>query len=246
MSKPIARQRDPRSPRGHGFINLYGGFRQPHLMKAANDFAPVVILPHACDDLSLCAESMRVIGEVRWRSSQLWSGEKQVPQHFSHADNVGVHGKVHGSLFDAQLFLDLFQRDALRLRNRRLHPNELQNHHAGKEREDVTGRKGGDHLREKRRKQGGEDPVREAAEGLTFRAMTVRKYFGDEHPDDRSLADRVRGDKGKNTNWHDAVMLRKKSPGNQTERSDIAERSNKEERAAAQPVNEPEADKGKD
>src|ERR1700687_400288 len=121
MGKAIARQCDLRRSRRRGFVDLHTDFRQAHLMKAANDFAPVVIVPHARDDLSLRAQSMRVIGEVRWRSSQLWSSEKQVPEHFSYADNV----RVHGSLFDAQLFLDFLQRHALRLRNHRLHPNEL-------------------------------------------------------------------------------------------------------------------------
>src|SRR6202158_1189796 len=97
MGKPIARQRDLRSPRGYGVINLYGGFRQAHLMKAANDFASVVILPHTRDDLSLCAQSVRMIGEVRWRSAELWPSEKQVPQHFPHADHIRVHGKVHAA-----------------------------------------------------------------------------------------------------------------------------------------------------
>jgi len=119
----------------------------------------------------------------------------------------------------------------------------LQNHHAGEERENVTRRKGGDHLREESRKQSSEDPVCEAAEGLTLRTMTVGKYLGDENPDDRSLANGVRGDEGEDTNRHDAVMLRKKSPGNQTERADVSERADKEKRAATQPVNEPEADK---
>src|ERR1035437_1323 len=121
------------------------------------------------------------------------------------------------TLFDAQLSLDLLQRHALRLRHQRLHPNELENHHAGKEREDVTGWKSGHHLRKESRKQGGEDPVRETAEGLTFRAMTVGKYLGDEDPDDRSLTDRVRGNEGKDTNRHDRVMRRKEGPGHETE-----------------------------
>src|SRR5260370_34844039 len=114
--------------------------------------------------------------------------------------------RVHG-LFDAQLFLDLLQRHALRLRNQRLHPDELQNHHAGEERENVTRRKGGDHLREESRKQGGEDPVREAAEGLTFRAMTVGKYLGDENPEDRSRANGGPDDEGKEANGYDREML---------------------------------------
>src|ERR1035437_3659863 len=53
-------------------------------------------------------------------------------------------------LFDAQLFLDLLQRDSLRLWNHCLHPNQLENHHAGKKRENGTGRERGHHLREER------------------------------------------------------------------------------------------------
>src|SRR5271163_1877878 len=97
-------------------------------------------------------------------------------------------------LCDPELFLNLFQRHTLRLRNHCLHPNELQHHHPGKKREHISGRKGGDHLRKESCEQGGENPVRETAEGLTFRAMTVGKYFRDEYPNDRSLADRVRRD----------------------------------------------------
>src|SRR4029077_19687790 len=131
-------------------------------------------------------------------------------------------------------------------RNQRLHPDKLQNHHAGKEREDVTRRKCRDHLRKESRQQGGEDPVRKAAESLTFGTMTVGKDLGDKDPDDRSLTDRVRGNEGEDANRHDAVMLRKKSPCNQTERADVSERPDKEKRATAQPVNEPQTDKGKD
>jgi hypothetical protein len=80
---------------------------------------------------------------------------------------------------DAQLPLNLLQRRALRLRNHRLHPDELQHHHAGKERENVAGRKAGDHLREESCEQGGEDPMREAAERLALRAMAIGKYLGD-------------------------------------------------------------------
>jgi hypothetical protein len=56
----------------------------------------------------------------------------------------------------------------------------LQNHHAGKEQEDVTGRELGDHRRKEGCEQGREDPVSEAAERLTFRAMAIGKYLGDE------------------------------------------------------------------
>src|SRR4029077_15121378 len=77
MGKPIAGEFDLRDPSRCGFVDLHTGFRQAHLLKAANDFAPVVILPHARDNVSLRAESVRMIGEVCWRSTQLRSGEKQ-------------------------------------------------------------------------------------------------------------------------------------------------------------------------
>src|SRR5208282_1254578 len=86
------------------------------------------------------------------------------------ASGVGI-----ACLCDAQLFLDLLKRYALRFRNHGPHPNELQNHHAGEEREDVAGREVGDHSREEGCKQGGEYPMREAAEGLTLGAMTIGK-----------------------------------------------------------------------
>src|SRR5579863_10497896 len=147
------------------------------------------------------------------------------------------------SLSDPQLFLNLLQWHALRLWNHGLHPNELQNHHAGKEQENITGREHSDHLREEGCEQGGEDPVREAAKRLTFRAMTIRKYFGNENPDDRSLADRVGSNKSEDANWNDGKMTCKESPRDQAERGDVAERTNIKKRATAQPVNQPEPDK---
>ena len=71
---------------------------------------------------------------------------------------------------------------------------KLQNHHAAEEQEDVAGGKGGDHLRKEAGEQGGEHPVSEAAQRLAFRPMAVGEDLGDEHPDHRALADRVRRD----------------------------------------------------
>src|SRR5258708_23727297 len=106
-------------------------------------------------------------------------------------------------LTDPQLSLNLLQRHALRLRNHRLHPKQLENHDAGKERENVTGREGGDHPREKSREQGGKDPMREAAKGLTFCAMAIGEYLGDKDPNHCALADRVSSDECKNAYRHD-------------------------------------------
>src|SRR5258708_608917 len=69
MGKPIARERDLRRSRRCGDIHLHGSVLQAHVIKAADDFTPVVILPYARDDLGLRAQSMCVIGEVRWRSA---------------------------------------------------------------------------------------------------------------------------------------------------------------------------------
>src|ERR1019366_2156315 len=89
------------------------------------------------------------------------------------------------------------------------------------------------------------DPMREAAKRLAFRSMSVGKDFGDEAPDDRSLTDGMRGDEREDAHRHDAVMLSKECPGNQAERANVAERANEKQRAAAQSVNQPEADKRK-
>src|SRR5580698_1493759 len=131
------------------------------------------------------------------------------------------------NLFDPQLPLNLLQRHTLRLWNHSLHPNELQHHHACKERENVSRRKGGDHLGEESGEQGGEDPVCEAAQSLAFRAMTIGKYLGDKYPDDRALADRVRSDEGENANRYERQMISKKRPRNEAERRDVAVRANK-------------------
>src|SRR6266853_4942008 len=71
MGKPIAGQCDLRSSRRRRFIDLHGSFRKAHRMKAANDFAPIVIITHTSDNLRLRAQRVRMIGEVRWRSSEL-------------------------------------------------------------------------------------------------------------------------------------------------------------------------------
>src|SRR5437899_9085955 len=70
-------------------------------MQQSYTFTSVVIVTHTRDDLGLRTQRVRMIGEVRWCSSELWPGEKQVPQHFSHADNVKVHGKSSRQKFMA-------------------------------------------------------------------------------------------------------------------------------------------------
>src|SRR5579872_1232292 len=136
-------------------------------------------------------------------------------------------------LFDSQLVLNLLQRHSFGLGHHRLHPNQLQDHHAGKERENVARREGSDHLGKERGERSSENPVREAAQRLAFGAMTVGKNLGDEDPDHRSLADGMRRDESKNTRRHDGVMLRKESLSDQAERSNVAERADIEQSSAA-------------
>src|SRR5690348_18432169 len=88
-------------------------------------------------------------------------------------------------LSETELLLNLLERNALGLWNHRLHPNELQHHHPGKKREHITWRQSRNHLGEKSRERGGEDPVREAAQSLALRPMAVGKNLGNENPDHR-------------------------------------------------------------
>src|ERR1700722_15221287 len=83
----------------------------------------------------------------------------------------------------------------------------------------------------------------ETAESLTFGAMAIRKYLGDENPDDRALPNRVRGDEGEDADRNERKMIGKERPRDQAQRDDVAERADIEKSAAAQPVNQPEADK---
>src|SRR5437763_16942546 len=89
---------------------------------------------------------------------------------------------------ETQLLLNLFERNALGLWNHRLHPNELQHHHSGKKREHITWRQSRNHLGEKSRERRSEDPVREAAERLDFRAMADGENFRDENSGHSSLS----------------------------------------------------------
>ena len=81
MGEPVAGEFDLGASRSACVsIDLHGRVRQAHIVKAANDFAPIVILPDTRDHVGLRPECVRVIGEVRRRSAQLGAGEKQVPQ----------------------------------------------------------------------------------------------------------------------------------------------------------------------
>ena len=65
--------------------------------------------------------------------------------------------------------------------------------------------------------------MRETAQALALRAMAVGKYFGDEDPDHRALADRVSGDEGENANRDDRAVRLEEPPGNHAEGSNVAE-----------------------
>ena len=87
--------------------------------------------------------------------------------------------------------------------------------------------------------------MRAAAQALALRAMAIGKYLGDENPDHRSLADRVRGDEGEDANRHDQEVPGKESPCHQAKRSDVADRADIKKSAPAEPVDQPESDESK-
>src|SRR6516162_3824195 len=87
-----------------------------------------------------------------WRLFR-WSGACQ-----------GWNSNLVNLLLELEQLLHLLKGHAFRLRHHRLHPNELQNHHAAEKREYVTRRKRSDHQREKRRQQRRENPMRGAAQ----------------------------------------------------------------------------------
>lgn len=97
-------------------------------------------------------------------------------------------GQLTIGLLDSHFSLNEFERNTFGFGDHHLHPDQLQDHHAGEERKDVSRGKSGDHFWEERCEHRGEDPVSEASERLSFGAMTVREYLGDEYPDDCALA----------------------------------------------------------
>ena len=64
------------------------------------------------------------------------------------SSRTGRNCLTDGILTDSQLPLNLLQRHAFRLRHHRLHPDQLQNHHAGEEEKDIARRERVHHLRE--------------------------------------------------------------------------------------------------
>ncbi len=96
---------------------------------------------------------------------------------------------------------------------------------AGKEREDIARRQYGYHLWEECGQQSGKDPVSEAAESLTFRAMAVGKDLGNEYPNHGALSNGVRCDESENADGNDRVMAGEESPSHQSKRGDVTEGS---------------------
>src|SRR5262245_33547268 len=84
----------------------------------------------------------------------------------------------------------------------------------------------------------------EATQGLPFGPMTIREDLGNENPDHRSLAHGVRGDERKKAGRDDGKMLGEETPRNQSQREDVAKRADVEQTAPADPVNQPQAQKG--
>src|ERR1041385_5972277 len=147
---------------------------------------------------------------------------------------------------EAQPPLDLLERHAFGLRNHRQHPHELQRHHPAEEEKDRPGREVAHHQWERGGEQRGEHPVCRAAERLARRAVGVGEDLGDQNPDHGALADRVRRDKGEDAGRHDGDVAGIEGPRAEAERRDVAERADEQQRAPAEPVDEPEADEGED
>ena len=98
-----------------------------------------------------------------------------------------------------------------------LHPDELKDHHEAKEAKDYAWVEGLHHRGEKQRQQCRENPVGEAAQRLTLRAMPVREDLGNEHPDDSALPNGMSGNKSKDTGRHDRKILREECPRTKAE-----------------------------
>src|SRR5438445_4591234 len=150
------------------------------------------------------------------------------------------------SCLDAELALNLLERHPFGFGYHRSHPNELQRHHPAEEEEDVTRCEGADERGKERRQERGENPMRRAAERLARRPVLVREYLGDQNPDHRALTDGVRRDESKNAGGHDRVVMREERPGAESQRRDISVGANRQQRAAPEAVDQPEADEGED
>src|ERR1700733_5273739 len=190
-------------------------------------------------------ESLRACRTTLWPNSvRSWAAifpkPSEEPVTKTRAIRISaILSNVRSSLFDSQLFLNLFEWYAFRLRNHRPHPDKLKHHHAREEREDVARRKCGNHFREECCEHRREDPVREASQSLALRAVAIGENLRYKHPDDRSLANRMRCDKPEDAGRHDREMSSKERPRYQPERSDVSERADIKKSAPPQTVDQP-------
>jgi hypothetical protein len=88
--------------------------------------------------------------------------------------------------------------------------------------------------------------MREATERLSLGPMTVGENLGDEHPDHGALSHGVSGDEGKDARRNDGVVSREEGPRGEAERRDVAQRSDEQQRAPPDSVDQPEADERED
>jgi len=94
MGQAVAREFDLRYTCRRGFVDLHAGIRQAHILKAANDLAPIVIVSHSGDEVDLRSQGVRMVGEIGRSSAQYLSSGEQIPQHFADAGNVDVHKQI--------------------------------------------------------------------------------------------------------------------------------------------------------
>src|ERR1700722_20208430 len=71
MDESVARDLDCRSSGRSGVVDFDTIVSNAHFSKTPNDFAPGIIISYAGDDVRLRSQGVRMIGEVRRRSSQL-------------------------------------------------------------------------------------------------------------------------------------------------------------------------------
>ena len=90
------------------------------------------------------------------------------------------------SLGDSELVLHFFERDAFRLWIERANDDELHDHHHRKKDKGIRAAGMRDD-REDERDRAVHEPVREAAEALSFSTHLIGEDFADVNPDDRAL-----------------------------------------------------------
>src|SRR5690606_40121070 len=130
--------------------------------------------------------------------------------------------------------------------NKKGDPQQLKNHHPQKNSEYSLRSELFCHKRENQGDQSGKKPVSKTSQRLSHGALSIRKNFTDKHPDHGSLPDGMGGYECKNVNRYQTDVSGSKSPGRQSQRNDIADRSDIKQFAATQPVDEPQSHKRKD